>query len=408
MTKQRMRHPVFALRVALCATLVFAAGPIFGGDYSRHDRQKDCERSLRQADLEQMEQMPFLWAVVAPPIRPVKGADGLIHLAYELAVTSLVTAPARIEAVEVVDPTRDNLVVEVVSGDEVASSLLLSSDEFSATLGPDQSGVMLFDLTFEEREDVPTVLAHRVTVSVELESSRAFSQLGGCTGVSRRPAIVLSPPLTGDGWFNANGCCESLHNRAVVLLFNGALQMPQRFANDLMQVDAEHRQYVGDPADATNWVGYLAEVVAAAPGEVVTAVDGFPDQVPLTDPDLTLTPYNGNHVIIDMGRGRFALYAHLAPQSIMVQPGERVRRGQLLGLLGNSGNSDAPHLHFQVTDGGSGLNGVPYVFDRWVFQGRGVLDLGEDIVDIDPTGSGKRQTKTLPLHRDIMGFADRP
>jgi murein DD-endopeptidase MepM/ murein hydrolase activator NlpD len=59
--------------------------------------------------------------------------------------------------------------------------------------------------------------------------------------------------------------------------------------------------------------------------------------------------------------------------SICVQVGQRVRRGEVIGLLGNSGNSVGPHLHFHVGDGNAlnGSEGQPYVFERFVFLGRG-------------------------------------
>ena len=56
----------------------------------------------------------------------------------------------------------------------------------------------------------------------------------------------------------------------------------------------------------------------------------------------------GNHVIIDLGKGTFALYAHLKKGSVIPKRGEFVSRGQLLGIVGNSGNSGAPHLHFEI------------------------------------------------------------
>jgi murein DD-endopeptidase MepM/ murein hydrolase activator NlpD len=61
----------------------------------------------------------------------------------------------------------------------------------------------------------------------------------------------------------------------------------------------------------------------------------------------------------------------LQPKSIRVKVGDKVRRGQLLALLGNSGQSDAPHLHFHLTDGNSplGAEGVPYVFESFEMQG---------------------------------------
>src|SRR4051794_39339030 len=70
----------------------------------------------------------------------------------------------------------------------------------------------------------------------------------------------------------------------------------------------------------------------------------------------------GNHVILSLRNGHYAFYAHLQPGSIRVKPGDRVRRGQVLGLLGNSGNSNATHLHFHIMNGDSWFasEGLPF------------------------------------------------
>jgi len=82
---------------------------------------------------------------------------------------------------------------------------------------------------------------------------------------------------------------------------------------------------------------------------------------------ITLETIGGNHVILDLGGGRFTFYAHMQPASLRVKVGEKVRRGQVLGLVGNSGNSTAPHLHFHLTDANSPLEseGLPYVFESF-------------------------------------------
>lgn len=72
----------------------------------------------------------------------------------------------------------------------------------------------------------------------------------------------------------------------------------------------------------------------------------------------------GNHVVVDQGGGVFATYAHLRRGSLVVRPGDRVATGQRLGLVGNSGNTSEPHLHFQLTDDAHlpGAAGIPF---RW-------------------------------------------
>ena len=63
---------------------------------------------------------------------------------------------------------------------------------------------------------------------------------------------------------------------------------------------------------------------------------------------ITLETVGGNNVIMEIGDGLYAFYAHLQPGSLRVKVGDKVRRGQVLGLLGNSGNSSEPHLHFHI------------------------------------------------------------
>ena len=88
-----------------------------------------------------------------------------------------------------------------------------------------------------------------------------------------------------------------------------------------------------------------------ANGKVVDVVKGFPDVKPgVVDQDLTFKEAGGNHVILDIGGGRYAFYAHLKPGSIEVKEGDQVTRGQRIARLGNWGNTSAPHLHFHVMD----------------------------------------------------------
>lgn len=89
-------------------------------------------------------------------------------------------------------------------------------------------------------------------------------------------------------------------------------------------------------------IGFGAEIVAPADGTVVTVVDG------LADDESNLQQPAGNHVVIDMGDDRYVLLAHLQKDSVAVDHGASVRAGQLIGRLGNSGNSSMPHLHIQV------------------------------------------------------------
>jgi murein DD-endopeptidase MepM/ murein hydrolase activator NlpD len=97
-------------------------------------------------------------------------------------------------------------------------------------------------------------------------------------------------------------------------------------------------------------------------------------------------------VIIDLGGGHFAFYAHFQPGSLRVKLGDRVKRGQVLGLVGNSGNSTEPHLHFHVSDANSPLatEGIPYVFDAFELRG-------------DDKSVSKRKGQ-MPGENKVIGF----
>jgi murein DD-endopeptidase MepM/ murein hydrolase activator NlpD len=72
----------------------------------------------------------------------------------------------------------------------------------------------------------------------------------------------------------------------------------------------------------------------------------------------------GNYVIIDHQNGEFSLYAHMSEGSLTVDIGDAVKQGQVIGKVGNTSNSDFPHLHFQLMDSPDfqTANGLPVLF----------------------------------------------
>jgi murein DD-endopeptidase MepM/ murein hydrolase activator NlpD len=118
-------------------------------------------------------------------------------------------------------------------------------------------------------------------------------------------------------------------------------------------------------------------------------------------------------VIVDIGNGRYIMYAHLIPGSVTVAVNDEVSAGQVLGKLGDSGNASAPHLHFQVMDRPSplGAHGLPFVFnsmDREATIPGTVIDELDDIGDGTPVrldhSTAKHFDNTLPLTRDVLTF----
>jgi murein DD-endopeptidase MepM/ murein hydrolase activator NlpD len=131
----------------------------------------------------------------------------------------------------------------------------------------------------------------------------------------------------------------------------------------------------------------------------------------LPDPaTITLANVDGNHVVLDLGGGHYAFFAHLQKGSVTVEPGDRVHRGEVLGLLGNSGNTSAPHLHFHLMDGPSvlGSDGLPYTYDRLGLAGHVDRSLYTSSFEGD-WGQGllpqpQPQTDRFPLDLDVVDF----
>ncbi|WP_098012133.1 M23 family metallopeptidase [Streptomyces sp. sk226] len=108
----------------------------------------------------------------------------------------------------------------------------------------------------------------------------------------------------------------------------------------------------------------------------------------------------GNHVILDLGGGTYAVYAHLRRGSLRVRAGDRVRAGQGIGHVGNSGNTTEPHLHFHLMDGPDldAARGVPFTW-----RGVGVPANGETFTVVEPVERGGQ-----PAEEQAEGQAGRP
>jgi murein DD-endopeptidase MepM/ murein hydrolase activator NlpD len=205
---------------------------------------------------------------------------------------------------------------------------------------------------------LPEAVAHRVTIG-------ELNVTGAPVSVSTQKPIVIAPPLRGDGWRAGNGPGRDSGHRRALIAVEGAAQIAQRFAIDWVKIGADGRTFSGDAKDNRSYLAYGMDALAVADASVAAIKDGIPENVPgpaSRAVPITLETIGGNHVVLDLGGGRFAFYAHLQPGSLRVKAGERVKAGQVLGLVGNSGNSTEPHLHVHISNGISplGSEGLPY------------------------------------------------
>ncbi len=181
---------------------------------------------------------------------------------------------------------------------------------------------------------------------------------------SKRTPLVINSPLRGR-WIAANGLSNDTGHRRSLYPINGQLYNAQRFATDWVKLgDDGLIARNGDLSQNANYYTYGAEALAISDAVVIGVKDGIPENVPQTKAcavPINLETIAGNYVLLDIGGGHFALYAHFQPNSLKVKVGDKVKTGQVLGLVSNSGNSDLPHLHFHIVNAPSPLasEGVP-------------------------------------------------
>jgi murein DD-endopeptidase MepM/ murein hydrolase activator NlpD len=143
---------------------------------------------------------------------------------------------------------------------------------------------------------------------------------------------------------------------------------PERWAYDLL-VTRAGRTHAGDGTALADYFSYGRDVLAPAAGTVVAARDGEPDAVP-GRPDRDGRA--GNHVVLEVEPGVYLFIAHLRGGSVLVQPGQTVRQGQVLGQVGNSGNTSEPHVHLHLQDSPTPDRGegIPMFFSGYRVSGQ--------------------------------------
>jgi len=232
---------------------------------------------------------------------------------------------------------------------------------------------------------------HHFSVDFVPDEIRVTAEGGGRTEAAlpvRRyePKIAYRMPVDG-AWMMHSLPAISSHHR---------LNPPTEFAVDFFKTDARGRNLVGDPSRAQNALGYGAPVRAAAAGEVVFVIaDDVQDRtayLPKPGEDRTATArrvgaFNmqrfakdfrraaaGNLVTLKHtvnGAVEYTSYGHLKAGSVKVHVGERVALGQVLGAVGDTGDSPVVHLHFQVNAGPDAFmsKSLPAVFVDLTYPG---------------------------------------
>jgi len=333
----------------------------------------------------------------------------MVHLEYDLVLTNVFTTPVTITAIDVL--TLEGQPLLQLAGDTLAAMTRPLIGSTPTDLVP-QSGALAAMLDVVVPPDqVPARLTHRITYDLAPDAPNlsiigSHEIVGPELAVDPFAPLVIAPPLRGSGWLNANGCCAASAHRSARLAVDGArLVKIETFAIDWIRLEGP-RFYAGDGTRNEDYFGFGTEVLAVGDGTVAFVRDGIPEETPNEPPTTVHQPldYGGNEVVLELAPGVYAFYAHLQPGSVRVQVGETVTTGQILGLLGNTGNSTAPHLHFQLADGPDVLTAtsLPFVIDAWTLAGTVAPE--STATDVQVVGTPEPQTATFPLELTVADF----
>jgi hypothetical protein len=364
--------------------------------------------------------------LVAMPLsspNPVLGADAKMHLAYEIVLMNMAPSTVTVEKVETLD-AESGAVLGALEDDALKQMLRLNGGGNGSELPGGGGGFLFMDVTLPKDAAVPKTLKHRFDLKVAKAPAQEPSSdrdpapeppqdlvfVSDALPVGAAAAVV-APPLKGKHWVVGGGCCTPYsYHRGATLPINGAVHVAERFAIDLVQLNDKNMLFDGDMTQVSDYAYFGDEVYSVADGTVVATEDDLPEQVPGKLPaDATIQMAGGNYAVVDIGSGRYAFYAHMQPGSVRVKAGDKVTTGQVLGLLGNSGNTDAPHLHFHIMNGPSPLlaNGLPYVFTSFTGEGRLTDEqplFTGGVVTIDKGALAGPHQNEMPLYDQVVGF----
>lgn len=381
--------------------------------------------ALLSAGLATAESKPVVYRTLPidvdprPPIvQVVPGDDEHNFIVYDLLIANWSAAELTIARIEAEDANNGRVLAsyDAVALDDplrLRTSLQVRRAGPDRVLGPGRTALASIAVVLAAGDPIPAALRHRIRFDSRpdfrlIESSGKETDVLVAVSeplrVDAAPPVVLGPPLTGGPWRCSNGLGLGNGHAAVYTAWTARIRMPQRYGCDFQKLDDKGNILPNPfPDDITNewFYGYGAEVLAVADGIVTSVRDGIPENVPRADGairmpvPLTEDTISGNLVVLDIGNGYWVFYAHLQPGSIPLRVGDRVKRGQRIGLLGNSGNTVGPHLHFQVGDGPllNASTARAWVLERFTFLGRRAAG---------PPESAREMERKLPLQDAVM------
>jgi len=326
---------------------------------------------------------------VVCPSSPIPVAIGNSKvLVYELHITNFDTVPLTLKRIEIFANQVSSQPLTTIEDDKLTAAMTRVGAAMNMSGGssvgaedtrkvdPGGRNVVFMWIELPPNHAVPPSLRHQMIFSSKPAGDGRPSDatlVDFQIPVSQDSAPILSPPFKGGIWLAGDGPVNNSNHRRSIFAIDGHIYSPERFAIDWIKVGSNGDSRHDGTAKNENWWGWGEPVLAVAEGTITEVVDEFPDNIPRVLPPVTIDNIAGNHIILRITQDRFVTYAHLQRGSIRVRPGDHVHPGDVLALLGNSGNTTGAHLHLQVTDRNSVLQseGIPFIFADFTYLGPG-------------------------------------
>jgi hypothetical protein len=330
---------------------------------------------------------------------------GRQYLVYELYLTNFEDHALHVDSIEAIDASRATTkpaasfeapqlntmmhhVGQPIVGDEIGSA----EDNSQRDIPAGKTSIVYLLVKSEEHAQIPARLVHRLVIGGSTIEAAIIS-------THHEKIHIVGPPLKGGPWVAGSGPGNESHHRRQILLLEGNLHLSSRFAVDWIRLK-NSEDSSGDKQDNRSYFSYDEPVLAVSDAKVVSTRDGIAENIPghfgkgKIAVAMSYDTIYGNMIVLDLGHGQYAYYGHLKPGSIRVKEGDRVRRGQVIGRIGNTGSSFEPHLHFEITTSNSAFRGegLPYALDAYT--------------ETTKDGAIEKRMNELPLDGTLVTFSN--
>ena len=351
-------------------------------------------------------------AFVVSPIHEaqiVRGDDGMDHVEYDLLIVSVLPEPVTLSSVTVLGPAGKELMrIEHPALAAVTQPLFAHT---KTTEIPASAAVAVEVDLILPPDTAPERLTHRIAYALKAGSVLApmFDNLevdAPDVTIARQPALVLKPPVKGDGWLVSSGCCKPNLHRDLRVAIDGLRIETSR--------SLRYRLGQGQERQNLRWRRQQERTalrLRAGRARGRRRNRGFdPGRQAGDNPEPVNGPGNKGRLWRQSCDPQnspecLRLYVHLHTGSVAVKVGDMVKTGALLAKIGNTGPSLGPHLHFGLSDKPDFFSGraLPFVFDSFTMVGAVDFDASEaDHVVMTPDS---RQVRfAYPLYGSITNF----